>query len=191
MTESLCDFSLIFPGWLATVFTALGAVFAIIGIVFLAKGTRVAGQDEIKIKLSFFEFSTNIVGAMLVLGIVLLLPGAVALAAINHEPFARWIGSTFTFFVDKKDPAVAGEFNNETLGSIAENVGQGGRYVVQMSDAARQEKINGPYDNNRCYAELVTRICRQESQRLTCNIDASKKTVRVCRVGSDADCPAK
>jgi hypothetical protein len=191
MANSLCEFSLITPSWLGTVTTVVGLVLAIIGFCFLAKGTKVQADDKITLKLSVFEFSTGVVGSTIFLGIILLLLGIVVISATRHEPFARWIGGIVTSLVDKKDPAVSGDFNDESMAGIESNLGQDGLYVVRLTDAAKREKITGTYTNQRCYAELLSQICRQQSQRLTCSVDADKKVIKVCKLPTDAECAGK
>jgi hypothetical protein len=191
MMDNLCEFSLIIPGWLGPVFAVVGLVLTVLGYAFLAKGARIKADDKITLKLWVLEFSTGLVGSTVVAGIVFLVLGIAGIAATYHQPSTRWLGSMVTSLVDKKDPVVLGEFNNVTIGTIERNLGETGLYAVQPTTAAKQEGVTGVYKNGRCYAELITQICRQESRRLACNVDRGKKIIRVCKLPDDAECAGK
>ena len=156
-----------------------------------AEGARVTTTDgEAKLKIGPVEISAGWLVILVFLGILIVLLGG-AVGATYFKPFGRWVGSMMSFVIDTKDAAVSAQLDNESMESIESNLGYTGRYVVQLSKAAKQEKITGPYTDNRCYAELITRICRQESQRLECKRDSDKRVIRVCHKPNDAECADK
>ena len=191
MADDLCEFSLIFPAWLGLVIAFGGLLLAIVAGLIQRRAPRVTTTDgEAKLKIGPVEISAGWLVILVFLGILIVLLGG-AVGATYFKPFGRWVGSMMSFVIDTKDAAVSAQLDNESMESIESNLGYTGRYVVQLSKAAKQEKITGPYTDNRCYAELITRICRQESQRLECKRDSDKRVIRVCHKPNDAECADK
>lgn len=191
MADDLCEFSLIFPAWLGLVIAFGGLLLAIVAGFIQRRAPRVTtAAGKAKLKIGPVEFSAGWLVMLVLLGLFLALLGG-GIATTQYRPFGRSVGSTISYFVDTKDAAVSAQLDNESMESIASNLGYAGRYVVQLSSAAKREKITGSYADNRCYAELITRICRQESQRLECRTDPDKRVIRVCHRPNDAECADK
>jgi hypothetical protein len=191
MADDLCEFSLIFPEWLGPAIALFGLLLAIVAGVIQRKAPKVTTSDgEAKLKIGPVEISAGWLVILVFLGLLFVLLGG-GVVATRYKPFGRWVGSMMSFVVDTKDAAVSAQLDSESMESIESNLGYAGRYVVQLSRTAKQEKITGPYTDNRCYAELITRICRQESQRLECRTDPDKHVIRVCHKPDDAECADK
>jgi hypothetical protein len=191
MADDLCEFSLIFPAWLGPAIAFGGLLLAIVAGVIQRNAPKVTTSDgEAKLKIGPVEISAGWLVILVLLGIFFVLLG-VGVVATRDKPFARWVGSMMSFVIDTKDAAVSAQLDNESMENIESNLGYAGRYFVQLSRAAKQEKITGSYTDNRCYAELITQICRQESQRLGCKIDPDKRVIRVCHKPDDAECADK
>ncbi len=188
MTGDLCQYSLIFPAWLGWAVGGAGLLLAVIGYIFVGRGIASGTGDRFSVKLPGVEASTGAAGATVLLGFLLVCLGIALLVAERHQPFARWIGGIMTGLIDRRDPPTAGQFSDETLAAIVDQLGGSGLYVVQISDAAKRERITGTYENARCYAELVSDICRQESTRLACRVDRTARSMTVCRKTVDPDC---
>jgi hypothetical protein len=191
MADDLCEFSLIFPEWLGPAIAFGGLLLAIVASVVRRRAPTVTTADgDVKLKIGPVEFAAGWPVTLVFLGIFFVLL-AVGVVATRYKPFGRWVGSTMSFVVDTKDAAVSAQLDNESMESIESNLGYAGRYVVQLSRAAKRERVAGSYTDNRCYAELITRICRQESQRLECKMDPDKRVIRVCHKPDDAECADK
>jgi hypothetical protein len=192
MADNLCEFSLIFPDWLGWVTGLIGLLVAVgVGTILRFAPTTTTTGGDVKIAIGPFEVSAGLLTILVLLGTALILIGLLLSVASSYEPFGRSIGSKLTVLIDKKDPEESGQFNNESMAEIEANLGYSGRYVVQLSSAAKRERISGSYTDNHCYAELVSKICRQESQRLACTIDPAKRVIKVCHQPDDAECPRK
>jgi hypothetical protein len=187
--DDLCQFSLIFPKWLGPTLAIAGVVLTILAIVIRIRFRTAAAapDDAVNIELGPVTFGIGWLTALTLITILFALLGIVCVAAVDYQPFGRWIGSRIESLVDKKDAEVSGDFNNEPLSGIESNLGYSGYYVVHLSNAAKQEKLNRTYEG-RCYAELINNICRQESQQFECKIDANKRTIDVCKRSGDPDC---
>jgi hypothetical protein len=120
-------------------------------------------------------------------GFILFGLGMALLAAEASQPFARWIGGKMPFLIDEADKPVIADFNDMTLGEVAGGFPGGELYTVVVAPDAGKVRVSGKYDA-RCSANLISRLCRKESQILTCDTDPTDKIIRVCNKANDKPC---
>jgi hypothetical protein len=182
MSESLCRFELIFPNWVAWLVVAGGVVMLALGGWRLA--TRVSSGTMTWSSLSLSDIFPVL---LFVIGLALAGAGIGGIAALKHQPFARWAAGVLPVLLSEADEPVTGDFNEKPLGEI---VGAGGStsYVIRLSPAARDIKISGAYQNALCDADLLVQICRNNSEKLSCKVTAEEKVLHVCAKSDDAAC---
>jgi uncharacterized integral membrane protein len=179
MNEELCRFEMIYPLWAAWVVLSVGAVILIIGIVLLV--TRVASGS---LTIKGLTASDIYPAVVMIIGLVLTAAGLAGLAAINNPLFARRL---MPDVLSARDPPVSADLTDKPLGEIADAI-ESTYYVVRLSSAARGVKISGVYRDALCDADLIAKICRNNSDKLTCDYDRFQRTLRVCPKADDATC---
>jgi hypothetical protein len=187
MMDDLCQFSLIFPRWLGPSLAIAGTLLTVAAIVLRLKFLTTAPNDAVNVEIGPVKFGIGWLTGLILVAVAFILAGLVSVAAVEYQPFGRWVGSKVESLVDRKDAAVSGEFTDESLSAIETNLGYSGLYVVQLSSAAKQEKLSGSFEG-RCYAELINSICRQQSQRFECKTEPATRTIKVCKRGGDPEC---
>jgi hypothetical protein len=183
MIDGYCRFVLIYPPWLAWVVLGVGAVLLGLGVWRLA--TLVAsGQFTFP---NLISFSNIFPFVLFVCGLGLFTAGVGGLAALDHQPFARWAVGVFPALLAEGDAPVAADFNNKPLSEIVSD-GDSGHYVIRLSPAARNLRISGAYPEAFCDADLLNRICRNNGDKLTCADDPLHQILRICAKSNDAAC---
>lgn len=128
---------------------------------------------------------------LFIFGFVPLAAGVGGIAAIYHQPFARWAGDLIPKLISEQDPKVSVDLNDEPLDSVTSRLHRPALYVVRTSPAAGKTTLNGRYRDVPCGAELMIQICRNETARLSCDIDADARVIRICAKADDAPCKQK
>jgi hypothetical protein len=183
MTYELCRLTVVFPSWLPWLFIGFSIVLLIPGTLRLFRSNSMTDIDVGGKKVR--------IGNPLVLfliGLFFLCAGIAGAVANYHQPFARWAGGVATALISEQDPMVKADLNDELLGDLASKLSRTGLYTVRMSPAASKAAVTGTYREAFCAADLVNRICQNETNRLTCDIDPTAKVVRVCTKADAADC---
>jgi hypothetical protein len=185
MSEGYCRFELIYPAWVAWVVLVVGAAIAI--LAFWRLFTRIASGT---LTWDTITLSDIFPVLLLLIGLALGAGGVGGIAALNHQPFARWAVGVFPAILAEADEPAAGDFNDKPLGEIFPEGGSA-YYVIRLSPAARNVKISGKYRDAPCDADLLMRICRNNGDKLTCNEDAAKRILRICPKGDDLSCTSQ
>jgi hypothetical protein len=188
MTPELCRFSLAYPQWLAWLLAAIGFVILAPGLWRLATSDSPGTIDIGNKTLNLGNFYPLL---LLLLGFLPLLVGIFLMAAAYHQPFARWAGGIFSPLIYEQDPKMSIDLTDTPLDDLVSRLKRPALYVVRASSTAKKTTISGKYRDATCGADLVNQICRNEANRLTCDIDQDARVMRICTKADEAACKNK